>query len=121
MATNLEDLITKFSESSEFLHSLEATDIPTLKEAARNQWKLAVQNADKLALNVVEFYDDDKRHQDSMRIIPLGVALQLIREMEEAVIEKTVLDPLDIYQAKIAQKAAAIQFWQTGLFPLYKF
>lgn len=120
MATNLEDLIAKFSDSSEFLHSLEVTDIPSLKEAAKNQWKLAVQNSDKLALNVVEFYDSDRRSEDSMRIIPLGVALQMVREMEEALIEKTVLDPLDIYQATIAKKASAIKFWQTGIFDVSK-
>lgn len=114
----LESLVEKVSAQIELLQGFEATDIPTLKQAAVEKWKMKVQDVDKLVLNAVEFYSEDRREKDAQRIIPLGVALQIMREMEEAVIEKTVLDPLDIYFKTLASKWAAIKFWQAGIFDL---
>lgn len=112
----LDQIVEKFSGSSEFLHSLEESDIPSLREAAKDKWKMAVKNADLLLLKTVEFYLEDDRKRDAQRVIPLSTALSVIREMEELLIAKTVLDPIDIYQSTLATKWRAIQFWQSGLF-----
>jgi len=92
--------------------AIEQTPIPaTLAEAVKDNWQLIV---DEVALGVLTAYLPSERASDSQRIIPLASALATIREMEEGLIEKTVLDPLDVYMRLNAKKIRFAAFLLSG-------
>lgn len=110
--SDLQDGIALVKERIAFYQKLEGVEIPTVKEATKTRWKIAV---DELAVQGLLHYDEEKRHADSMRIIPLSTALSVIREVEEEMVQKFVLDELDILFLQVAGKWKFAKYFIAGL------
>lgn len=113
MAASAQELVQLYANRKAFCERLEQTHVPdSLKQANDENWKLRV---DELELATIEHYTEEQRKLDSQRIIPLSVALSVIREVEEDMVSKLVLDPLDIYFTEIAGKYKYAKYLIGGL------
>lgn len=109
-AEALADLV---KERISFFEALQNVHVPdSIKAATAEDWKLHV---DELELAGLEHYDAEQKKADSQRIIPLTAALVVIREVEEEMVRKLVLDPLDVYLRNVAGKWKYAKYFIAGL------
>lgn len=98
----------ELDELIEAYRKVESVPLPnSFKQACSERWELL---QDALEVSVVMAYSHDQQREDAMRVIPFGVALKLLSEHEESLVDRLTLSGSDLLFAKIRKLKLAAEW-----------
>lgn len=90
-----EEILQKLEKAEELFEQLEKIEMPDgVKDHAKEKWSLKLE---ALAINRAESeYDEDEQAYDGTRVMSYDAALELLGELEDAIVWSNVASPLGV-------------------------